>query len=234
MKNLILFLFVIFSCAKSFAHALWIETASTGKVGQKQEINIYYGEYAENEREDTSKWYSDVEAFTLWLVDAKNNKTQLPTTAGHNCFKGSFVPAENGVYTLLVQHAVKDFPGTTRYEFISSATVKVGGHSISNASVQNSNAISLSENNQGKKNKPHTINALFNGKPSKDLKFEVVSPTGWGKKLEADENGNLIFVPLWSGRYFIEASHTEKVEGEHAGKAYKAVWRGATYMIEVK
>lgn len=213
------------------AHALWIETAFTGKVGQKQEINIYYGEYAEGEKDSTAKWYSDVKSFTLWVVDAKNNKTQLTTTDATTRFTATFTPAAEGVYTLLVQHPVKDFPGETRYEFAASATVSVG--KAGNV-PQNSNTLNVSAPTTAVVDKPVTIKSTFNGKPSQEVHFDVISPTGWAKKFKADANGDLTFTPLWPGTYFIEAMHNEKAAGEFGGKAYKGIWRGATHTFEVR
>ena len=44
-KSIITLLFLFFIASQSFAHYLWIETNATGKIGQTQEIKIFYGEY---------------------------------------------------------------------------------------------------------------------------------------------------------------------------------------------
>lgn len=233
MKKIFLYLTLLASTYSftSSAHALWIETAFVGKVGQAQEVKIFYGEYAENEKDSIKNWYSDVSTFTLWAIDAKNNKTQLTTKQGVDQFSASFTPSADGVYTLLIQHPVKDF-GNTRYEFGASATVAVG-KATTQAQNNNTLSVQLPFTTIAKVGKPVTLNAAFNGKSSTEVSFDVVSPTGWAKKFKADANGNLTFEPLWPGIYFIEAMHTEKTAGELSGKAYKATWRGSTYRIEV-
>src|SRR6478735_7126870 len=113
----ILAVFVLLNIGNTFAHALWIETATTGKVGQKQQVFIYYGEYAENERDSVSHWFSDVKEVKLWLVSPDNKKVALTTTAESIRLVADFTPTANGTYTLLVDHPVKDVPRTTLYQF---------------------------------------------------------------------------------------------------------------------
>src|SRR6478735_26657 len=112
-----LLLFSVFNIGNTFAHALWIETAASGKIGQKQQLAIYYGEYAENERDSVSHWFSDVKEVKLWLVSPDNKKVALTTTAESIRLVADFTPTANGTYTLLVDHPVKDVPRTTLYQF---------------------------------------------------------------------------------------------------------------------
>jgi len=228
----ILALFVLFNIGNTFAHALWIETTSTGKLNQKQQVSIYYGEYAENERDSVSHWFSDVKEVKLWLVSPDNKKVELTTTAEAIRLVADFTPTVNGTYTLLVDHPVKDVPRTTLYQFISSATIVVGNGNTS-SSNQNINSLSLHATATYKVNKSSTVDAFFNNTKSTDITFSVVSPTGWTKTFKADANGNLTFTPIWPGDYYVEAFHTEKVKGEQNGKPYESVWRGATYIITV-
>lgn len=218
--------------SNAFAHALWIETAATGKIGQKQQVAIYYGEYAENERDSVAHWFSDVKEVKIWLVSPDNKKIQLTTTAEATRLVADFTPSANGIYTLLADHPVKEVPRTTLYQFVSSATVTVGTVTSNNAS-QNTNSLSLTANATYKNNQPVTVNALFKNKASTDITFSVVAPTGWSKTFKADANGNLRFTPIWSGTYYVEAFYTEKITGEQNGKTYDSVWRGATYIITV-
>lgn len=130
-----------FATTSIFAHALWIETASTGKVGQKQTVKVFYGEYVANERDSVTKWYSDVKEFTLWVVGPDQKKTQLTLTPGLNYFEGSFTPDQNGAYTVAVSHEAKELGGTTKYHFLSSANVAVGKTQLTAA--QNPNVLKL-------------------------------------------------------------------------------------------
>lgn len=229
----ILILVALFNIGNAAAHALWIETNTTGSIGKKQLISIYYGEYAENERDSVSHWFSDVKNVQLWLVSPNNKRIQLATTAEPIQLTAEFTPTENGTYTLLIDHPVKEVPRTTLYQFVSSATVTVGNIGTPNNILQNTNSLSLNSSGAYKINKAATVTALFKNTPSTVITFTVVSPTGWSKSFKADANGNLVFTPIWPGIYYIEAFYTEKTTGEQNGKTYESIWRGATYMINV-
>lgn len=216
-----------------FAHALWIETAATGKVGQKQIVKVYYGEYADLGRDSVSTWYSDVKEFNLWLVGPDNKKTELKVTPGLNYFEGSFTPEQNGSYTVMVSHEAKDLGGTTKYHFLSSAGVSVG--KAAPVVVQNSNALKLHVNDLSSLKVKNTIkmNAFHKDLAAGKKAVTVFSPTGWSKEFHTDENGAFEFTPLWPGRYVVEITHVDKTPGKHYEKDYAATWKGATYSIQV-
>jgi uncharacterized GH25 family protein len=237
MKKLKCLLFTVFLIASSnqlFAHALWIETTTTGKIGQSHEVKIYYGEYASNEREETAKWYSDVKTFSLWLTTPGQEKVRLNTKEGDNFYGATFTPEKDGVYTLTVVHEAKELGGTTKYEFSSIASVAVGKTTEINLStITNSLKVSANEAKVFKNNTAVQIKAELNGKPLSNKHIAVFSPEGWAKEYTTDENGNIFFKPLWPGRYVLEVSNSEKTTGDHHGKTYSAIWQGATSSFEV-
>jgi hypothetical protein len=215
------------------AHALWIETGTTGKIGQPQTVKVYYGEYVSNERENLSKWYSDVKEFTLWLVGPDQQRTQLKLTADSNSFTSSFTPDKNGSYNLEVSHEAKELGGTTKYHFLASSNVTVGKTTAIAAST---NVLNLKpdSNIPAKVNQTVKLTASLNKEAAKAKTVTIFSPSGWSKETKTDENGNVQFTPIWPGRYVIEVAEFQKVKGEHQGKAYEAIWQGATYSFEVK
>lgn len=233
LKQAIFILLLLTLTGNAFAHALWIETTATGKLGQKQQVAIYYGEYAENERDSVVHWFSDVKEVKIWLVSPDNKKTQLTTTTETTRLITDFTPTLNGSYTILADHPVKDVPRTTLYQFVASATVTVGNTLPSNSTAQNTNSLSLAAAASYKANQSATVQALFKNTSSSDVTFSVVAPTGWSKSFKADANGNLTFTPIWPGEYYIEAFYTEKITGEQNGKTYDSIWRGATFIITV-
>lgn len=216
-----------------FAHALWIETPVTGKVGQKQTVKVYYGEYADLGRDSVSTWYSDVKEFSLWLVGPDNKKTQLTVSPGVNYFEGSFTPGQNGSYTVMVSHEAKDLGGTTKYHFLSSASVSVG--KVMPVATHNTNALRLHVNDLTSlkvKNKVK-MNAFLKDAVASKKALTVFSPTGWSKEFYTDENGAFEFTPLWPGTYVVEITHMDKTPGKHHDKDYAATWKGATYSFSI-
>jgi len=234
IKTILTSLLLLFASNATFAHVLWIETASSGKLGQKHAVKVFYGEFVANERDSVAKWYSDVKDFSLWLVGPDQKKVQLSLTPGTNYVETSFTPEQSGGYTLLISHEAKELGGATKYHFLSSATVSVG-----NALPKikdNSNVLAIHSNDvlAAKINKPLELKAILKGVAANAKAVTVFSPNGWSKELLADVNGTVSFAPLWKGRYVIEVSDTDKTPGQHYGKDFKSTWKGATYSFEVK
>lgn len=234
MKSLLLALLFTLGTSQLFAHALWIETATTGKAGQAQQVKVYYGEYATNEREETDKWYSDVKEFTLWLTAPGKEKIKLNTTPGSNFYSATFTPEGDGQYVLTVSHEAKELGGTTKYEFIATALVSVGkaatiDHSVIPVAVK----VHPTEAKIYKANAPVQVKATANGQPLANTAVSVFSPEGWSKEITTDEKGMITFSPIWPGRYVLEVAAREKKDGIHHGKTYNAAWQGATYSFEV-
>lgn len=218
----------------SLAHALWIETKATGKVGQQHEVKVFYGEYVANERDSVSKWYSDVKEFSLWLTVPGKEKVKLDTKAGVNYYSATFNPNAEGIYFITVVHEAKELGGETKYEFSSLATVAVGKNSSINANpIQNSLYAYAANAQIYKLNNPVKITAVLSGKVLANKAVSVFSPSGWSRAFTTNSNGEFEFNPIWDGRYVIEVSNYEKVDGEHYGKSYNAAWQGSTYSFEV-
>lgn len=238
MKKLVFILFsAVFMLISGniFAHALWIETSGTGKVGKPQSVKVFYGEFAENERDSVTKWYSDVRDFTLWVVGPDQQKMQLTLVPGTNFYEGTFTPDKEGNYTLQVSHEARELGGTTKYHFLANTSVQVGkpgqslGKSTNILNISTDLTAAPAKANHVVKLKADLNNAAASGKT-----VSVFSPAGWSKELKTNENGIAEFIPLWPGRYVVEVSDMDKTAGTHYGKDFTATWKGATYSFEVK
>lgn len=236
IKSILLTFLALCMTTSLFAHALWIETKGTGKVGEAQEVKVFYGEYAENERDVISKWYSDVKDLSLWLVGPDQKKIKLNTTLNDNAAIATFTPEKDGHYTLLVSHDAKELGGTTKYQFLTSATVQVGKSpaSINGDAISNDLKIFPVSANNYKVNKPIQLKAIHKGELKAETSVSVFSPSGWSRVLTTGSNGELEFTPLWPGKYVVEITNFDKTKGEHNGQAYEAVWQGSTYSFDVK
>lgn len=233
-KKALLTLFISLSTAQLYAHALWIETNTSGKVGQRHEVKIFYGEYALNEREAIDKWYSDVKDFTLQLNAPGKESIKLEKTANGNHYHASFIPDTEGIYYLTVIHEPKDLGGSTKYEFSAIATVTVGkATKIDLNTIQNALKVNTIEAKLHTLNSPVSLQTILNGQSYANKSVSVFSPQGWSKEFTTDENGIITFSPIWPGRYVVEASHIIKNGGQHHGKEYKTEWKGATSSFEV-
>ncbi|EOR93582.1 hypothetical protein ADIARSV_3295 [Arcticibacter svalbardensis MN12-7] len=234
IKIMMLIFLLSFVSNSIFAHALWIETKSTGNVGQKQVVKVFYGEFVSNERDSVDKWYSDVNEFSLWLVGPDQKKTQIAVVPGVNFFEGAFTPVQSGAYTVMVSHEAKELGGLTKYHFLSSANIVVG--KVLPTATQNTNVLKLHVDAvlTAKVNKMVQVKSFLNDQVAKGKTVAVFTPSGWSKELKTNDYGVVEFEPLWAGRYVIEISDMDKTAGKHHGKDFNATWRGATYSFEVK
>jgi hypothetical protein len=152
---------------------------------------------------------------------------------GDNSFEGIFTPDQNGSYVLLVSHEAKELGGTTKYHFLASAHVAIGK---AVTAAQNTNVLRLQAENalSAKLDKPVRLKAFLNDAAAKGKTVSVFSPSGWSKELHTNDDGGVEFLALWPGRYVVEVNDFDKTPGQHHGKDYKAVWKGATYSFVVE
>lgn len=235
-KTLLSLLLLVISTTATFAHALWIETKATGTKGNQHEISIFFGEFSENEITKTDQWFSDLKDFTLTVVSPSKKEIKLKSTALENKFQAFFTPEEEGLYTVIMHHTVKDLYGTMVLDYNSSASIQVGNKTTEKTASHNSNKISIFAENTAtfKQNSKITATASYNSAIAKEQKIKVIAPNGWEKELWTNEKGEFSFIPIWPGNYMIEFSQTEKTSGEHNGKKYEEIWKMATYEIVVK
>ncbi|MBF4491909.1 hypothetical protein IRZ83_04580 [Flavobacterium sp. JLP] len=236
LKKLAFLLLMLVATPQLFAHALWIETKATGTKGKAQEISVYFGEFSENDITKADKWFSDLKDFSLVVITPSKKEIKLTAKSLENKYQSFFTPDEDGVYTIIMHHKVKDVYGTMVLDYNSSATVTVGNAAKGNEAVANSNIISLFSKDvlAAKQNTKISVNALYDGKIAKEQKMKVIAPNGWEKELWSNENGEVSFTPIWPGNYMVEFAYTEKSSGEHNGKKYDEIWKMATYLISVK
>ncbi|MBF4516323.1 hypothetical protein IRZ71_08215 [Flavobacterium sp. ANB] len=235
-KTLAFLFLMLVASPKLLAHALWIETKATGTKGKAQEISIYFGEFSDNDITKADKWFSDLKDFTLVLVSPSKKETKLTSKALDNKYQAFFTPDEDGVYTIVMHHTVKDVYGTMKLDYNSSATVVVGNKTAGNFATANNNIIGLFSENAdiAKKNTKIDGFALYEGTAAKEQKIKVIAPNGWEKELWTNDKGQFSFTPIWPGNYMVEFAYTEKSAGEHNGKKYDEIWKMATYLITVK
>lgn len=234
MKFKLLFVILLVNVSQVFAHAIWIETSSTGKIGQAQEVKIFLGEYASNERDSLSHWFSNTKESTLFLTAPDGKKTQLSATPAGNYLAATFTPAVAGVYTLSIDLPLTMVYGTTRIHYYAVATVVVNQSLSGVANVNKATELTL-KTELGKANKVNTLYSatLLNKSGAvKAASLSIQSPEGWAKTIKGDDNGKFTFNPMWSGRYLLEGTYTEEGSGTHEGKEYTSTWYCVTYCVD--
>ena len=230
MKSVLTLLLTFLSVQFASAHALWIETNATGVKHAKQEVKIFYGEYASKEIEPLDKWYSDVKDFKLILTSPSNKQIEIQKTITGDHFTANFTPTEDGIYVLSIYHAGKDLSKTNLYAFSSLAFVKVSGNTL--PAITNNFYVKVNPKEYEAGNTVEVI-VIKSGKPLADAEVLVMSQEGWSKSFKTDQQGKISFTALWKGNYVFEASFGENKEGEWNGKPFTYAWEGTTTFLTV-
>lgn len=226
----------------SYAHCLWLETSADGKLNAPQEVKVFYGEYGENIHETTAGKFTDMKDFTLWLLTPDNKKVQLHCTAATDCYVANFTPTVPGIYTLLLENTAlapvetKGAYATIKPFFYARTSVTVKGNQLAisdSASPLQPVWIDWDLRKKYKEGDACSLTVWVNNKPLADHEVTVYAPTGWGKILTTDANGQAVFPALWKGRYVIEVIHLDKAPGEDNGKAYQSIRQVATFAVNV-
>jgi hypothetical protein len=236
LKKYMLAALLSFSFNTLLAHAIWIETNTTGKIGQAQEVSVFLGEYGENQRDSIQHWFSNMTAFALYVTAPDGTKKQVNCVANGNHFKGTFTPDVAGTYVLSIDHTVKDVYGGNKihYYALGVVTVNKSLNGINNLKDQPGLVLLAANEKAHKINTPENVHLLFNKTSPAESDLTVESPAGWGKKFKADKSGNVTFSPYWAGRYLLEGTFSEKASGQHEGSEFTSVWHCVTYCLDVE
>ncbi|WP_131536434.1 DUF4198 domain-containing protein [Pedobacter nototheniae] len=233
-KISLLLLFFAFSVSSAFAHALWIETSSTGKKGQAQEVKVFFGEYESKEPDSAKKWFSNLKEFSLVLTAPNGSTKVLTATPDVLFFKATFTPDQDGTYKLSIVHEVKDIYEHAKIEYYAFADVAVG-NAKNNLSFPASAALIIKpEKTFLKVGETTTHELVYNKAPFAKQKVSIINPDWTKQEPETDATGKYTFKAVQKGNYFLEAFTEDKTPGTLHDKSYDKVWHLVTYFTEVK
>lgn len=232
MKKVLFSVLLCCSMITAFGHALWIETAVTGKKGQTQEVKVFLGEYGENQRDSIQHWFSNMKDFSLYLIDPSGNKTKLECQPAGNYFKATFTPQQDGAYVLYIDHTVQEVYGGSKIRYYAQGIVQVN-HANGLANLQQNEFVLQTSGVAAKKvHTPEQVALVHKTKTAlPKAELTVLSPAGWSKKLDASKA--ITYVPVESGRYLLEGTFIEEEKGQHEGKPFERIWHCVTYCKDV-
>ena len=215
------------------AHALVIDTEVNGTPGKKQEVKIYYSEFADGTVEKVADWYSNVADFELWFVHPDGERTQLSTTKQEDHFKAHFTPKEKGAYRLEISHLAEDPGDGTAYQFNAFANVWAGNASeVLPVTSQNPELVLVEEQPPAQNSAVRIFKTYFKGEPKEGVTATVFMPSGKKQEVTSNSEGVITLNLEEKGAHFIEATtYHENESGETQKAPYKAIWRCATQKI---
>lgn len=236
-KYLITAFLTILPVLSASAHYLWLETIATGKLGEKHEIRVHYGEYTYGVIEQVEgEAFPSVSKFKLWLIAPDGSKTELDTVAKDDHYLAYFTPSKNGVYTVAMNNNEIDVIDYTQYDF---GIFKTHYHSTAKIQVGNADADTQVANPGGivVKQLAHDgdeikLQVLYKGEPLAKNELKVYVSDLWSKTLYTDDNGEVAFGLPWDTKYIVETTTKEEVPGTYNGEDYQFIWHCATYCIK--
>ncbi|RAW02077.1 DUF4198 domain-containing protein [Pseudochryseolinea flava] len=235
--KILFFLTLMFVSAFSVdAHYLWIELGSPAKLGQVQEVRIFYGEFNEGVREVRGGRLDELAGVTAWLITPDGKQLPLVLTTEEKFFKTTFVPATAGKYTIVAVNNVRGVVdwsasgiGVVRPTYYTYREIVVVQDQSTAAQFPSEAMLRISPAKE-----KNSFAVQFNGKPLSKAKVFFHAPNEWSKELSTDEKGIVTFNPLWKGQYIVECIYLEKGAGSFNGKSFEAIRHRATLSMDVQ
>lgn len=141
MKKITLSIALMLCAFLASAHAVWIETALKGTKNKSQDVRVYLGEYAENQRDSVTHWFSNLKDVKLYVTVPDGKREEIAIKENGNHLAGNFIPATDGNYTLSISHTVETIYGETKIEYYATATVIVGKETPSQLSADRKSVV---------------------------------------------------------------------------------------------
>ncbi|WP_066757508.1 DUF4198 domain-containing protein [Crocinitomix algicola] len=229
--------FIFIGINVGHSHALWLETNTKGELNKEQEIKVFFGEYSYNVIEEVNgKAFKNVKKFQLSLVNPSGEKTILETKEFKNYYSATYIPQENGVYTVELINNEIDVIDYTKYDFgifkthYHSMTKFTVGEELSTSKKLEYNGLQIQDITSSE-GETLSFRVYYKGKELKDAEIEVAIAENWTKSITTDENGVATLRLPWKNfNYFLEVTKKEEVPGEYNGEDYQFIWHCATYM----
>lgn len=238
MKKLVLFLTVLFCLTgKSFAHFMWIETNQKGKLGESQEIKVYFGEFTKGIYEKVDgKSFTKMKNFSLWVMSDSGERTNLEVTPKDNYYLATFTPENTGTYTVILDNdnievidfSKKDF-GIFKPHYHATAKIQVSDQM--NLTVAD-NPTGITLKNVSDEPTRARIQVLYKGEILPNHELEVYIPDGWSQTLKTDARGMADFSLTFDTTYVVEVMKNEEVSGTYQEVDYEFIWHCATLSVK--
>ncbi|MFB9051612.1 hypothetical protein ACFFVB_00845 [Formosa undariae] len=231
IKSLFILLLFCACTTNTFAHALFINANTDGKIRDTQNIIIFYAEAKDAKKERIEDWWSDTKDFTLWLTFPNGTQEKLNVSQHNDHFTSSFTPLTQGDYYVSIHHTVSAIVSNTQYQFNASSKVKIGKQkeAVNSKEMSLENGLFMYKIDTDNK-KEISIVLLSNGDVLSDTAVTIFTPNGSQQTIKTNDKGIVSLQPESQGTYLFEAFKKEDVSGE----AYSEKFRIITSVVNFK
>ncbi|SUB89390.1 Uncharacterised protein [Porphyromonas macacae] len=238
-KSIISILLFLLMCVAVEAHTMWMETNRTGKIGQKQNISLYFGEFSMKDKTAMKHWMKGMDKGLWQVLTPSGNIIELERTPTDSCYIATFIPQEEGWHCIVFDCRVEEMYRGMKIHYQSIAWVKVG--------ISEKNLITVSPFDQGILFLPPVSKEIKTGQMAcfplsvrndeyKGVRVSLLGDTGWKKDFYRYPNKAVEFMPLWAGRYLLHSTITRDLTETESSKypEAKKIYDTITYYFEVK
>lgn len=191
------------------AHYLWIEQNATS-------ARVYYGEFDGNLREVSPGRLDQITQPVITLVSDGKTKNLAPKREA-----GSFaLPARAGnKQSLIVNDANYAVSEKTVRGLTTRSAKTLSTRHVPDMSAQQP-TLTLDVVPTGKVVAGGVeVQVFFKNQPLPKAKVNVVTPSGWSRILDADDQGKAVATMPWQGFYLIEVKYEDATAGERSTAA---------------
>jgi uncharacterized GH25 family protein len=235
----------------SSSHFIWLETPALAEVGRDHPVNLFYGEYADQLKEEAGKRLEEVNGLRAFYLDAQGKQIELKADKVTKGYTSSFRPASPGLHQMLAVNDVKEVVDFSKYDigivkpvYYSRAFIYAKDRNSNSApsyeSVKPLHDLDIlpltnpAESNTFRLNEKVKLGVFFKKAGLTKAKINVFAPNGWMKEIDCNEKGEAECLPAWEGLYVIECIYKERTPGEYKGKNYEAIRHRAILSFQVK
>ncbi|OCL81771.1 hypothetical protein [Arcobacter porcinus] len=179
------------------AHEIWLELDQN-----KKEAKLFFGHYAENEKEN-GKNFERIQEGVAYPKEFVKSITRNDNNITYSLTKNSDI--------VVVQE------GEPRLSRATNTTTKRVVYS--KAGISSKKAITKFDIVAVDANK-NTFKLVLDGKALAKNEINVISPSSWTKKFMTDDKGEFTINTPWKGGYLIQAKYEDDTKGESNGKAF--------------
>lgn len=183
------------------AHMVWLERDGNTAA---HPARIYFGEFAENVREQTGGALDRLVA-PVAFVGSSDNALPFVRNADHLEVRGA--DGEMRVIHAVAPREDKKNGGHSRTVFLGRAG------RIATTAALDLELVPVSAGGD-------RFTLLFKRKPLPKTELTLIGPPRWQKPLRTDEQGQVQIETPWQGRYLIETTYTEELAGELNGAKF--------------
>lgn len=240
MRRIIYGLLFLFVCLPliSQAHGYWFAIKGPGKINEPVQIQICFGEidqYNIRHRE-TGPELIQLGDFKVTVIDEKGKHIVIGITRKADCWEGTFIPQEKGVYQILalnesllvVDRSKTGGKNVRPIDYLCAAyTVEHTGYI--EKPVQFLDIVTATRDGMV------IVKAFNNGNPAVNgTKLRVFNPQNWEKSIEIDPHGEAAFMPVMKGLYIIRQDYNLAEPGSYKGVPYQMIRYRCNYSLLVE